>query len=60
MDNPYDHHEDMPAVPNETALRESLERSAADVVAGRTVPVTEVLADLDRSIARMEKRSARR
>ena len=34
LDNPYDHHEDMPAVPSETALRESLERSAADVAAG--------------------------
>ncbi len=39
-------------------LQASLDRGLADVAAGRTVPIGAVLADLDASIERMERRRA--
>jgi predicted transcriptional regulator len=57
MDTRHDHKagED-PPMPAEAELRAAMARSDEDVAAGRTVPLEEVLADLDASIARMEAR----
>lgn len=62
MDSPYDHssHEDAPPAPDEAKLRAALERSAADVVAGRLVPAADIFAEIDQSLRRMEKQTARR
>jgi hypothetical protein len=44
--------------PSLAELQAALDRSLADVAAGRTVPMETVLAELDASIARMERRRA--
>jgi hypothetical protein len=57
MDTHRDHNagED-PPTPTEAELRAAMEQSDADVAAGLTVSLDEVLADIDASIARMEAR----
>jgi hypothetical protein len=49
MDHPRDHKadHDAPPMPSEAQLRAMMEQSDADVAAGRTVRVADVLAELD-------------
>jgi predicted nucleotidyltransferase len=58
MDNPRDRQIDVvaPALPGETALLAVMEQSDRDVAAGRTVPLADVLAELDGVAARIEAR----
>ena len=58
MDHPRDHKidHDAPPMPSEAQLRAMMEQSDADVAAGRTVPVADVLAELDAVVGRIEAR----
>jgi hypothetical protein len=50
-----------PPMPSEAELGAAMEESARDVAAGRTVPLAEVLAELDEAADRIEaRRRARR
>jgi hypothetical protein len=63
MDRPHDHQadHDAPDMPSEDQLRAAMEESDRDVAAGRTVPLADVLAELDEVANRMEaRRRARR
>jgi hypothetical protein len=63
MDHPHDHQTDhnAPPMPSEAQLRAMMEQSDADVAAGRTVPVADVLAELDSVADQIEaRRRARR
>jgi hypothetical protein len=65
MDSRHDHRPDddldAPPMPTEAELRAMMDESDADVAAGRTVPLAEVLSDLDAAIERIEvRRRARR
>jgi hypothetical protein len=63
MDRPHDHiaDYDVPAMPSEAELRAAMEESERDVAAGRTVPLADVLAELDDVTKRIEaRRRARR
>jgi hypothetical protein len=52
-------HDDSPPRPAPAGWLEALERSEADLAAGRAVPLELVLARLRESIKRMEARQAR-
>lgn len=58
MDSPHDHqvHDDGPRMPSEAQLRAAMEQSDRDVAAGRTVPLADVLAELDDVANRIEAR----
>ncbi len=58
MDRPQDRPADYeaPDMPGEAELRVAMERSARETAAGRTVPVADVLADLDEVVHRIEAR----
>jgi hypothetical protein len=63
MDRPHDHRadHDAPGTPSEDQLSAAMEESDRDVAAGRTVPLADVLAELDEVANRMEaRRRARR
>jgi hypothetical protein len=63
MDRPQDHQadHDAPGMPSESQLRAAIEESDRDVAAGRTVPLADVLAELDGIANRLEvRRRARR
>lgn len=47
---------DPPPMPTEAELREMMERSEADILAGRTVPWKDVLSMMETRIQEMEKR----
>lgn len=49
MDNPRDHRtdHDLPAMPDEAQLLAVMEQSDRDLAAGQTVPLADVLAELD-------------
>jgi hypothetical protein len=61
MDKPHDRpaNYDPPGMPNEAELLAMMEESARDVAAGRTVPLADVLAELDELADRIEARRAR-
>lgn len=58
MDSPHDIHrdDDAPPTPSEAELRAVMEQSHREVAAGLTVPLAEVLAELDAAADRMEAR----
>lgn len=58
MDRPYDVPLDeiAPPMPSEAELRAAMVESAEDVAAGRTVPLADVLAELDEVADRIEAR----
>jgi hypothetical protein len=58
MDRPHDVEPDYDAapMPSEAELRAAMEESARDVAAGRTVPLADVLAELDEAADRIEAR----
>lgn len=58
MDHPHDVQPDHDAapMPTEAELRAAMEESARDVAAGRTVPLADVLAELDQAADRIEAR----
>jgi hypothetical protein len=58
MDSPHNHrvHDDRPSMPSEAQLRAAMEQSDRDVAAGRTVPLADVLAELDGVANRIEAR----
>jgi hypothetical protein len=58
MDRPHDvpPDEDAPPMPSEADLRADMAESARDVAAGRTVPLADVLAELDEVEDRIEAR----
>jgi hypothetical protein len=58
MDRPYDvpPDEDAPPMPSEAELRAAMAESVQDVAAGRTVPLADVLAELDEVADRIEAR----
>lgn len=63
MDKPYDHRtdDDAPAMPGEAQLLAVMEQSDADLAAGLTVPLADVLAELDAVAKEIEaRRRARR
>jgi hypothetical protein len=49
VDNPRDHRtdDDLPAMPDEAQLLAAMEQSDRDLAAGDTVPLADVLAELD-------------
>jgi hypothetical protein len=61
MDKPRDRpaNYDPPGMPKEAELLAAMEESARDVAAGRTVPLADVLAELDELADRIEARRAR-
>jgi len=63
MDKPHDHRidDDAPAMPGEAQLLSVMAQSDADLAAGRTVPLADVLAELDAVAQEIEaRRRARR
>jgi hypothetical protein len=61
MDQPHDQHENAtPPMPDETELLAVMDESDRDVASGRTVPLADVLAELDRIASETEARRARR
>jgi hypothetical protein len=63
MDNPPTHQpaDDAPATPDEAQLRAVMDQSDADLAAGLTVPLADVLAELDGVAQQIEvRRRARR
>ena len=63
MDSPHDRHadHDAPRTPSEAELRALMEQSAQDVEAGHTVPLADVLTELEGVANRIEaRRRARR
>ena len=58
MDNPHDGlgGPETPPMPSEDELLAMMEQSEQDVAAGRTVPVEDVLAELDEIAVRIETR----
>ncbi len=48
--------DDGPPTPSEAALREAMDESDRDLAAGRTVPLQDVLRDLESLAGRMEAR----
>jgi hypothetical protein len=63
MDRPHDHqaNHDAPSMPSEAQLRAAMDESDRDVAAERTVPLEDVLAELDDVANRIEaRRRARR
>ena len=58
MDRPHDHQTDEsePAMPSEAHLRVVMEKSERDVAAGLTVPLADVLAELDSIANQIEAR----
>jgi hypothetical protein len=63
MDKPHDHRtdDDAPAMPGEAQLLAVMEQSNADLAAGLTVPLADVLAELDVVAKEIEaRRRARR
>jgi hypothetical protein len=58
LDRPYEHKadRDAPATPREAHLRAAMEQSERDVAAGHTVPLADVLAELDALVDRIEAR----
>ncbi len=63
MDNPRDHRtdDDVPAMPGEAELLAVMEQSDRDLAAGLTVPLADVLAELDGVAREIEvRRRARR
>jgi len=61
MNNPRDRpaNYEAPGMPGETELLAAMEDSEQDVAAGRTVPLADVLAELDALADRIEARRAR-
>ena len=63
MDNAEDRKSDVaePAMPSEAELLAVMEQSDREVAAGLTVPLADVLAELDEAVVRLEtRRRARR
>jgi hypothetical protein len=63
MDRPHDHQpgHNAPGMPSEAQLRAAMDESDRDVAAGRTVPIEDVLVELDNVANRIEaRRRARR
>jgi hypothetical protein len=58
MDSPYDHpmEHPEPPMPSEEALLADMKESDEDVAAGRTVPLADVLAELDALVDGMNRR----
>ena len=58
MDNSFDRSDDDPAPPamHEATLLTTMERSDREVAGGLTVPLADVLADLDAAAERVEAR----
>jgi hypothetical protein len=58
MDSPRDYrvHDDGPSMPSEARLRAAMEQSDRDVASGWTVPLADVLAELDGVANRIEVR----
>jgi len=63
MDNPHDHKtgDDAPAMPDEAQLRAVMDQSDANLAGALTVPLADVLAELDGVAQQIEvRRRARR
>jgi hypothetical protein len=58
MDSPHDPYlfDKTPAMPSEAKLLADMRQSELDVAAGRVVPLTDALAELDEVVRRIEAR----
>ncbi len=56
MDNPLDYRTDHPVMPSEAELIAIMEQSDRDVASGQTVPLSDILAELDQAVKEIEAR----